>query len=100
MTLAVDSVQPAKDVVVARRTRCWPVASLATFAVVLLLWQLASTLAWVSPVFLPPLAKVIAAVGRLVTQGYVDSTLGQHAWASLSRVFLALFFEAPLASRT
>ena len=45
-----------------------------------------------SPVFLPPPAKVVAAVGRLVTQGYVDSTLFQHALASLGRVFFALVF--------
>jgi len=46
----------------------------------------------VSPVFLPPPAKVFVAVGRLVTQGYVDSTLLEHAWASLGRVFFALLF--------
>ncbi len=80
-----------------KRRRRWPVATIATFATTLLLWQLASTLAWVSPVFLPPPAKVVAALGRLVTQGYVDSTLEQHAWASLSRVFLALFFTILIA---
>ena len=94
MTLAVDSpvaeVRPAAP----QRRRRWPIATIATVAIALLLWQLASTLAWVSPVFLPPPAKVLAAFGRLATQGYVDSTLFEHAWASLGRVFLALVFTA------
>ena len=75
-----------------RRPRRMPIATLVTVALVLIFWQLASSLAWVSPVFLPPPGKVLSAVGRLLTQGYVDATLVEHAWASLSRVLLALFF--------
>lgn len=71
-----------------------PVASLITIGVVLVLWHLASTLAWVSPVFLPPPLKVLQAFGRVITQGYVDSTLPGHALASLGRVFSALVLTA------
>ncbi len=74
----------------ARPARRWPIATLATFLVALALWQLSSSLGWVSSLFLPPPGKVLAAFGRLLTQGYVNSTLGEHALASLSRVFYAL----------
>jgi taurine transport system permease protein len=65
-------------------------ATLLTLGVLMVLWLLASTFGWVSPVFLPHPAKVLAAVARLVSQGYVDGTLWQHASASLGRVFTAL----------
>lgn len=73
-----------------RRSFHFPITSLLTIAVVLALWQIASTQAWVSPVFLPPPGKVLGAFGRLFTEGYVDATLWQHALASLGRVFFAL----------
>ncbi len=57
------------------------------------LWHVASTSGWVSPVFLPPPSSVVVALGRLVQVGYVDSTLLQHAGASLGRVFSALAFS-------
>jgi taurine transport system permease protein len=65
-------------------------APLGTFLVLLLLWQVTASLALVSPVFLPPPAKVFGAIGKLIEKGYVDATLGQHALASLGRVFSAL----------
>jgi taurine transport system permease protein len=37
---------------------------------------------------------VLSAFGTLLAKGYVDSTLAQHAWASLSRVFSALLFTS------
>ncbi len=64
--------------------------TLATLAVLLLLWSLTTWFQWVSPVFLPSPVRVAQAFGRLVTVGYVDSTLLEHAEASLSRVFSAL----------
>lgn len=67
-------------------------ATLVLVAALLALWQAASTFGWVSAVFLPPPAKVVASFGTLFAKGYVDATLLQHAWASLSRVFTALFF--------
>ncbi|MDC9826240.1 ABC transporter permease subunit [Devosia sp. ZB163] len=68
-----------------------------TALVLLLLWLAASSLQWVSPVFLPHPTKVLAAVSRLLTQGYVDGTLWEHAAASLSRVFTALAFSVLVA---
>jgi taurine transport system permease protein len=73
------------------------VAGLATIAAIVVLWVLASSLGWVSPVFLPHPAKVVTAIGTLVERGYVDSTLWQHASASLTRVFSALFFSIIVA---
>lgn len=66
-------------------------AALALF--VIGLWHVASTSGWVSPVFLPPPSSIVLALGRLLQVGYVDSTLLQHAAASLGRVFSALAFS-------
>ena len=60
------------------------------------LWHVASTSGWVSPVFLPPPSSIVVALGRLLQVGYVDSTLLQHAAASLGRVFSALAFSVLL----
>ncbi len=73
------------------------VATLLTAAGLLALWLAASSFGWVSPVFLPHPAKVLAAVGRLVSAGYVDGTLFEHAAASLGRVFSALAFSILVA---
>lgn len=70
---------------------------LLTIVAIIGLWQLASTLAWVSPVFLPAPTKVATALGRLLTQGYIDGTLFQHAAASLGRVFSALILTILVA---
>lgn len=86
-TAVVTTPEPGR-----RRRRIPGLIPLLTIAVALGAWQLASSMALVSPVFLPPPAKVFVAVGRLITVGYVDSTLGEHALASLQRVFFALFF--------
>ena len=72
------------------------VGTLTTLAVILF-WHLASTNAWVSPVFLPPPAKVFRSFIGLIVNGYVDSTLLEHAGTSLARVFSALFFAAVFA---
>ena len=73
------------------------VATLLTVLALLVLGLAASSFGWVSPVFLPHPAKVLGAVGRLITQGYVDGTLVQHAAASLGRVFTALAFSVLVA---
>lgn len=74
-----------------------PVATFTTVGIVLVLWHLASTLGWVSAVFLPTPAKVAEAFVKLLQKGYVDSTLGEHAWASLGRVFFALLATTVIA---
>lgn len=59
---------------------------------VISIWHIASTSGWVSAIFLPPPSAILAAFGRLIQTGYVDSTLLQHMGASLARVFAALAF--------
>jgi taurine transport system permease protein len=82
----------------AYRKAFWPfVATVGTVLALLILWQVSATAGWVSPVFLPPPLKVLQAAGTLITKGYVDATIVQHALASLGRVFSALFFSALVA---
>lgn len=73
------------------------ISALATVALVAVLWYLASANGWVSKVFLPAPEKVLGAFGKLIETGYVDSTLWQHASASLGRVFAALLFSIAIA---
>jgi len=80
------------------RTTIHPfIGTLATVAVIVLFWSLATAEQWVSPVFLPSPLKVAQALGSLLTKGYVDSTLLEHAEASLGRVFSALFVSIVVA---
>ena len=95
MTSILDSAAPSPK---ERSGKWWrrflPLAAgLSVVASVVLIWQIASTSGWVSPVFLPPPGAIVTALGRLATTGYVDSTLLQHVGASLGRVFAALFFS-------
>ncbi len=55
------------------------VVAALTVAGLLLAWWLATRLALVSPVFLPSPGAVATKAVRLVSEGYVDSTLGQHS---------------------
>jgi taurine transport system permease protein len=103
MSVSIDaSAAPAVEKMVPQRRRSFqqfiPV-SVGLLLVVLVtgLWQIASTSGWISPVFLPPPTAVASAFVRLVQKGYVDSTLWQHAGASLGRVFTALFFAVLIA---
>lgn len=90
--------EPSRASARSRRRPMLPLFAGAGVAVgVTLLWQLASTFGWVSPVFLPPPGAVVRALGRLITVGYVDSTLLQHTGASLGRVFAALAFSVVIA---
>lgn len=76
-----------------RKPRPMPVTlalGLITAAVALLLWSLASSRGWVSPVFLPSPFKVGQALHRAATDGYANATLWQHMAISLWRVFAAL----------
>jgi taurine transport system permease protein len=69
-----------------------PAATIATIATVVALlagWEFASHLQWVPPVLLPPPETVIRKLVQLSTEGFDDATLGQHIFASLSRIALA-----------
>jgi taurine transport system permease protein len=65
------------------------VVAALTVAGLLLAWWLATRLALVSPVFLPSPGAVVTKAARLVSEGYVDSTLGEHLRASLGRILAA-----------
>lgn len=65
-------------------------ASVASVAGWLLLWQVASMLELVPPLFLPSPAAVIGKFASVATDGFVEGTLLQHATASLGRVAAAL----------
>ncbi len=102
----LESLAPIEDVSVARERRDASAArhpavfprrsvsarlvSLLTILAMLGLWQLASTLALVSPVFLPSPAAVASKFVKVATEGFVDATLLQHLGISLARVFGAL----------
>ncbi len=101
MSAAIDTMPLAKETLRRRNLR-WrrllPVlAGCGVALTVLLFWHLASTLGWVSLVFLPHPSAILRALGRLVSTGYVDSTLLQHTGASLARVFAALAFSILVA---
>lgn len=80
--------------------------SLATVLGLLVIWALAAAYGVVSPVFLPSLWTVAKALYTLTVTGFVDSTLAEHAFASLLRIFgglavsLAIGIPAGLAIAT
>lgn len=64
--------------------------SLATIAVIIAVWSLASAYGAVSPVFLPSPIVVAKSLANVAVNGFVDSTLAEHTLASLLRIFAAL----------
>ena len=61
--------------------------SLATVLALLVIWAVAAAYSVVSPVFLPSPLTVAKALYTLNVTGFVDSTLAEHAFASLLRIF-------------
>ncbi|WP_371108746.1 ABC transporter permease subunit [Rhizobium sp. RCC_161_2] len=61
--------------------------SLATVLALLVIWAVAAAFSVVSPVFLPSPWTVAKALYALNVTGFVDSTLAEHAFASLLRIF-------------
>jgi taurine transport system permease protein len=98
MTSAVDDTLPAAHLPRPPRARLRvPLVPLLTLLAVLATWQATTALGLVSPVFLPPPGKVLQAMWRVLVDGYVDSTLLQHAATSLGRVLAALLFTVLVA---
>ncbi|MDB5506724.1 MAG: taurine transport system permease [Devosia sp.] len=64
---------------------------------IVILWHVASSSGWVSPVFLPTPERVVQSFFALMVRGYVGSTLFEHAETSLWRVLSALFFATLFA---
>lgn len=79
-----SSVAPA-DKISSSSSTLW--ISLTTVLALLVVWAVAAAYGIVSPVFLPSPWTVAKAIYTLNTTGFVDSTLAEHAFASLLRIF-------------
>ena len=74
--------------------------SLATAAVLLLLWQAASWAHLAPHLFLPTPAEVYSAAVSIYQDGYANATLWEHVSASLARIFLAFAIAVGLGIPT
>ena len=63
--------------------------SLGTGLAILLLWWLVAQAGWVSHLFLPTPAEVLATARAIYEDGYANATLWEHVSASLTRILLA-----------
>ena len=71
--------------------------SLLTSLALLALWFLVTSAGWVRPLFLPSPIAVYDKFVFAMTEGVANSTLTEHALASLSRVFGAFFLACVTA---
>lgn len=71
--------------------------SLITTIALIALWFLATSTGWVKPLFLPSPFAVYDKFISAMTDGVANSTLAQHAMASLTRVFSAFFLACVTA---
>ncbi|MFM7426589.1 MAG: ABC transporter permease subunit [Elainella sp.] len=68
--------------------------SAASVLTILLIWWLATTLQWVSPLFLPPPGAVWAAFIEILQNGYKGNSLLFHIYQSLYRLVVALLLAS------
>jgi taurine transport system permease protein len=71
--------------------------SLITSIALIALWFLATSTGWVKPLFLPSPFAVYDKFISAMTDGVANSTLAEHAMASLTRVFSAFFLACVTA---
>ncbi|AZS79331.1 ABC transporter permease subunit [Achromobacter spanius] len=71
--------------------------SLITTVALIALWFLATSTGWVKPLFLPSPFAVYDKFISAMTDGVANSTLAEHAMASLTRVFSAFFLACVTA---
>jgi taurine transport system permease protein len=71
--------------------------SLFTTIALIALWFLATSTGWVKPLFLPSPFAVYDKFISAMTDGVANSTLAEHAMASLTRVFSAFFLACVTA---
>ncbi len=71
--------------------------SLITTIALIALWFLATSTGWVKPLFLPSPFAVYDKFISAMTDGVANSTLAEHAMASLTRVFSAFFLACVTA---
>lgn len=77
---------------VERRNSFYMLVSVMSVVTVLLIWWIISLNEWVNPLFLPTPYDVWLAFRDIAMEGYKGSLLIEHIWASLRRIFSALFF--------
>ncbi|MBD2329238.1 ABC transporter permease subunit [Alkalinema sp. FACHB-956] len=66
--------------------------SITSVLVILVLWTIATSFKWVSPLFLPSPIAVWSAFLRILSEGYKGNSLGYHIFQSMYRLFAALVF--------
>lgn len=71
--------------------------SLITSIALIALWFLVTSMGWVKPLFLPSPLAVYDKFVFAMTEGVANSTLAEHAMASLTRVFLAFLLACVTA---
>jgi taurine transport system permease protein len=74
--------------------RAWFVGSAVFW---LMLWWVAAHVEIVPPLFLPTPERVVARAAAVISEGFADATLLQHAIASLARVVAALTLAIAVA---
>lgn len=71
--------------------------SIVTTVLLLSAWWGVTEAAWVDPLFLPPPGAVFNRFLEVSQEGFAGSTLWEHTWASLVRVFAAFFLSLATA---
>lgn len=66
--------------------------SVAAVVIIFILWEVSGRLHWVNPIFVPSPEMVWSAFNEILQEGYKGESLGYHIFASMQRLFIALFF--------
>lgn len=66
--------------------------SLSTIVIFIAIWQVVTFFEWIPVLYLPSPVAVFQQFYNVTTIGYMDATLWQHIYASLSRIGVALLF--------
>lgn len=71
--------------------------SLVTSAVIFVAWWVVTAAGWIDPLFLPGPRAVFDRLLEVAREGFGGATLGEHVWASFSRVGLAFLLAVATA---
>ncbi len=103
--LSIDGVKPSymsmalskhiKQIKYIKRNQRVLLGVLSAFVLLLIWWSITAT-GLITSLFLPPPADVAHKFYVLSTKGFMDATLWQHVFASLSRIMTALVFAVVL----
>ena len=72
------------------------ILALYPLALVAILWQIAASLGWVRPIFLPSLTKIVEITPKLLTDGEVISPLFVSLYRAAAGLILAMAIGIPL----